>query len=222
MSNVMVFAVHPDDETLGCGGTILKHKKMGDHVAWCIMTEQLFEEGYTEKEINDRKNQIDIVSKAYSFDSIHELGFPTTCLDQLSMNQLIQKISGAINEVKPEILYIPFKNDIHSDHRVSFEAIFSCTKIFRYPFIKKVYMMEIPSETDFAPGIAAESFIPNYYVNISDFFFKKIEVLKVFESEIKPHPFPRSLEAVEALAKLRGVASNCRYAEGFMLLKEVA
>jgi LmbE family N-acetylglucosaminyl deacetylase len=221
MNKVMVFAVHPDDETLGCGGTILKHKKKGDCVSWCIITEKLHEKGFTEEEIDKRNEEISNVSKGFSFDTIYKLGFPTTCLDKYSKNELISSISKSINDFKPDILYIPFKNDVHSDHRVSFESVFSCTKIFRYPFIKKIYMMEVLSETEFAPGIPAESFVPNYYVDISEFFSKKIEILKIFKNEIDIHPFPRSLKNVEALATFRGSAANCDYAESFMLLKEI-
>lgn len=221
MNKVMIFAVHPDDETIGCGGTILKHKKNGDLVAWCIITEKLHEKGYTEQEINIRNEEILKVSKAFSFDKIYKLGFPTTCLDEFSKKQLISKISEAINDFKPNFLYLPFKNDVHSDHRVSFESIFSCTKSFRYTFIKKIYMMEVLSETEFAPSIPAEFFVPNYYVDISEFFLNKIEILKIFENEIGKHPFPRSLKNIEALATFRGSAANCDYAESFMLLKEI-
>lgn len=221
MNNVMIFAVHPDDETLGCGGTILKHKKNGDTVSWCIITEKLHEKGFTQQEIDKRNQEIAKVSKAFCFDKIYKLGFPTTCLDGYSKGQLISKISKAIEDFKPNIIYLPFKNDVHSDHRLSFEAIFSCTKSFRYSFIKKIYMMEVLSETEFAPNIPAQSFSPNCFVDISEFFEQKIEILKIFDDEIGQHPFPRSLRNVEALAIFRGAAANCEYAESFMLLKEI-
>ena len=136
------------------------------------------------------------------------------------MSELIDKISKAINEVRPSIIYLPFKGDVHSDHRKIFEASYSCTKAFRYPFIKKIYMMETLSETEFAPSTKEDSFIPNSFVDISEYFEKKIEIMKIFKSEVAEHPFPRSEKNIRALAVLRGATCGCEYAESFMLLKE--
>ncbi len=72
-----------------------------------------------------------------------------------------------------------------------------------------------------APSTKEDSFIPNVFVDISEFFEKKIEIMKVFESEIAPHPFPRSERNLRALATLRGAISGCEYAESFMLLKDI-
>jgi LmbE family N-acetylglucosaminyl deacetylase len=102
-----------------------------------------------------------------------------------------------------------------------FEAVYSCTKSFRYPFIRKIYMMETLSETDFALSTKEDSFVPNVFVDISEFLQKKIDIMRVFESEIADHPFPRSLRNIEALATLRGATAGCEYAESFMLLKEI-
>ena len=126
-----------------------------------------------------------------------------------------------INEVKPNIIYLPFKGDVHSDHRKIFEASFSCTKTFRYPFIKKIYMIETLSETEFAPSSVTDNFIPNVFVDISDFMDKKLEIMRVFESEIAQHPFPRSERNIKALATFIGATCGCEYAESFVLIKEI-
>tara|TARA_B100000795_G_scaffold270020_1_gene261930 strand:- start:3176 stop:3592 length:417 start_codon:yes stop_codon:yes gene_type:complete len=137
------------------------------------------------------------------------------------MSELISKISKIVNRVKPNIIYLPFKGDVHSDHRKIFEATFSCTKSFRYPFIKKIYMIEVLSETEFSLSTKDESFIPNVFVDVSEYMDKKIEVMKVYKSEMGSHPFPRSEKNVRALGTFRGATSNCDYAESFMLLKEI-
>ena len=82
-------------------------------------------------------------------------------------------------------------------------------------------MMETLSETEFAPSTKEDSFIPNIFIDISDYIDKKIDIMKVFESEIGDHPFPRSVRNIKALATFRGASSNCNYAESFMLLKEI-
>lgn len=217
MNNVLVIAAHPDDETLGCGGTLLKHKANGDSIYWLICTETNKEKDF----YKIRENEVEKVSKMYGFDGVHHLELKTMQVDEYSIGWLIGRISKIINELKPNIIYLPFKGDAHSDHRKIFEVSYSCTKSFRYPFIKKIYMMEVLSETEFAPNTKEDSFIPNVFVDISDYIDKKIEIVKVFESEIGEHPFPRSERNIRALGTLRGATAGCDYAESFTLLKEI-
>lgn len=216
-NKILAVAVHPDDETLGCGGTLLKHKASGDEIHWLICSTIDKSHSYYEK----REVEIEQTTKMYGFDSVNNLRLKTMQIDEYTMSELIGKISKVINEVKPDILYLPFYGDVHSDHRKIFEAAFSCTKSFRYPFIKKIYMMEVLSETEFAPSLSSQSFIPNVFVDVSDFINKKIEIMKIFKSEISDHPFPRSERNINALATFRGASCGCEYAESFVLLKEI-
>ena len=216
-NKILVVSVHPDDETLGCGGTLLKHKHNGDEIYWLICTKIDEDSDYYAV----RENEIKQVSDIYKFDGVFSLGLKTMRVDEYSMSDLIGKISKVINEVEPSIIYLPFKGDVHSDHRKIFEASYSCTKVFRYPFIKKIYMMETLSETEFAPGVKEDAFVPNSFVDISKYLDKKIEIIKIFKSEIGEHPFPRSERNLRALATLRGATCRCEYAESFMLLKEI-
>lgn len=216
-NKILVITVHPDDETLGCGGTLLKSKVNGNEIHWLICTTIDKNHSYYET----REREIKKVSKMYGFDSVHNLRLETTKVDEYSLNDLIGKISNVINVVKPNTIYLPFKSDIHSDHRKIFEASYSCTKSFRYSFIKKIYMMEILSETEFAPSTKEDSFTPNVFVDISDYITQKIEIMKIFQSELKEHPFPRSEKNLKALATFRGATCGCEYAESFMLLKEI-
>lgn len=218
MSNkVLVIAVHPDDETLGCGGTLLKHKANGDSIHWLICTETASSNNF----YKIREKEIEQVSKMYIFDSVHHLRLKTMHVDEYTMSELISKISKIINDVRPNIIYLPFKSDVHSDHRKIFEATYSCTKSFRYPFIKKIYMMETLSETEFSPSTNSDSFIPNVFVDISNFMERKIEIMKIFVSELAEHPFPRSEKNIRALGTIRGATTGCEYAESFVLLKEI-
>ena len=121
-------------------------------------------------------------------------------VDEYSMSELIGKISKVINNLKPNIIYLPFKGDVHSDHRKIFEASYSCTKSFRYPFIKKIYMMETLSETEFSP-IEGENFIPNTFVDISEYLEKKLDIMQIYTSELAKHPFPRSLENISYISR---------------------
>lgn len=216
-NKILVIAVHPDDETLGCGGTLLRHKANNDEIHWLICTDIDENNPY----YKTRGSEIKCVEDEYKFDSTHVLQLKTMKVDEYSMSELIGRMSKVINEVKPNIIYLPFKGDVHSDHRKIFEVAYSCTKSFRYSFIKKIYMMETLSETEFAPSTKEDSFIPNVFVDISKFMDKKIEIMKIFESEISNQPFPRSERNLRALATLRGSTCGCEYAESFVLLKEI-
>ena len=214
---VLVIAVHPDDETLGCGGTILKYKNQGAEVHWLICSESKNNAEFHSK----RKKEIEKVASMFSFDSVINLQLEATKIDNYSMSTLVEKISNVINKLKPDTIFIPFRADVHSDHRSIFEASISCTKSFRYPFIKRIYMMETLSETDFSLNIKDESFMPNTFVDISDFMDKKIEIMNLYVGELGDHPFPRSVKNIKALATYRGATAGCYYAESFMLIKEI-
>ena len=221
MKRVLVISPHPDDETLGAGGTILKHKKRGDEIFWLNITGIHTEQGYTEDDIIYRNEVIKKVAQTYRFNDFFDLNLPTTQLDKIPIAQLIEKISEVLKKIKPSILYLPFKDDVHSDHQIVFKACWAATKTFRYPFIEKVLMMEIISETDFAPPLQTSIFVPNVFVDITEFMEKKLEILKLYDRELGVHPFPRNLENVKALAMYRGSLCNANFAESFMLLKEI-
>lgn len=221
MNKVLIIAVHPDDETLGCGGTLLKYKEAGDEIFWLIVTKASLEDGFSQQLIDLREKEIEQVCNMYGFNEVFSLGFSAMRVDEESMSTLIAAISKVINKVKPNIVFLPFQYDIHSDHRKVFEAAYSCTKSFRYPFIKKLYMMEVLSETEYAPSLTSGSFVPNVFVDITDYLDKKIEIMEIFKSEIGEVPFPRSRKNLEALATYRGCTAGCQYAESFMLLKEI-
>ncbi len=219
MKNVLVVATHPDDEALGCGGTLLKHKASGDVINWLIITKMDAEQGWSAERIKEREGEIEKVSSLFDFDKVVQLGYPTTAIDQIDQNDLVATIGNALEEIKPDVLYIPYLYDVHTDHQCVSKALHSCTKSFRYPYIKKVLAYEVVSETEFAVPVPEAAFIPNVFVDISSFFEKKLEIARLYKSELKPHPFPRSEENLRALATFRGATAGCLLAESFMLIR---
>ena len=220
MSEKILFvAPHPDDETLGCGGAILRHRDEGDDIHWMIVTCMSPEGGYSKEQIEKRGAEIGSVKEAYGFSSVHELGFPTVTLDTVPMAEMVGAVAKVVKELSPEVIYVPFRGDAHSDHAVVFDAVAACSKWFRYPSIRKVMVYETLSETDFGYG-ERMGFRPNVFVDISPYLEHKIKILRLFEGEIREHPFPRSVEAIRGLAKVRGAASGFSAAEAFMLIRE--
>ena len=215
----IVVSPHPDDETLGAGGTILKYKNSGSKIYWLNVTNMTEDFGFRKEEVVKRKREIEKVSAEYEFDGFFDLSLKPTELDAYPMNSVIGKISDVFREVEPNVVILPYQSDIHSDHRIVFESSYACTKTFRYPYIKKIMAMEVVSETDFSTY--NNGFVPNYYVDISDFLDKKIKIAKTYQGELRNCPFPRSAENIEALATIRGSQAGCRYAESFLVLKDI-
>jgi len=218
---ILVISPHPDDETLGCGGTILKHKDMGDKIYWLIITNIDVKNGWDKDAVKKRNEEIESVTEMYGFKKTFKLDYPTAKLDTIPIQEIIESISKIIFEIKPEIIYLPNRSDVHTDHQITFKAAYSCTKNFRYPFIKKILMYETLSETEFTPSLSEDTFIPNVFMDITNYFEKKLEIFKIYKSELMKEPLPRSLKVIEAFDKCRGSQIGEKYAEAFVLLKEI-
>jgi LmbE family N-acetylglucosaminyl deacetylase len=214
-----VVAPHPDDETLGCGGAILKHCQKGDAVHWVIATEMRPEDGYAEVEIARRRVELDRVTSHYGCAGRHELGMPASRLDALPLRGIVRAVAEVIAEVRPSVVYLPFPGDAHSDHRIVFSAAGAALKWFRAPGVERILAYETPSETGFDLDPRSGEFRPNWFVSIKDQLEDKLAAMAIYEGEMGDFPFPRSGVAIEALAKLRG--SHCGYtaAEAFVLLR---
>jgi LmbE family N-acetylglucosaminyl deacetylase len=219
---VAVVAPHPDDETLGCGGTLLKHLSQGDHVHWIIFTGISTEQGFSEERVRSRNDEIARVAAAYGFAGTHRLDFPTMQLDRLPMADLIGALSPVVSRLGVHTLYIPYRNDAHSDHAAVFDACAACTKTFRYPSIRSVRAYETLSETEYGIKPEDAGFRPNLFVDVTGFIERKLSIMSMYAGEMAPFPFPRSDVALRAQAQLRGSQCGAHAAEAFMLLKEIA
>ncbi len=221
MANIIVVAPHPDDETLGCGGTLLRHARAGDKIHWLLLTKMTEAQGFSEARILARDQEITEVSRRYGFVSVNVLDFPCTRLDSIAKGDLIAKISGIFLTLQPEVVYLPFCGDVHSDHAVAADAVMSCCKWFRNSSIKRILAYETLSETEFGIRPDTLGFRPNVFVDIGDYLERKLEIMQIFAGELGEFPFPRSIEALRALAMLRGTTAGCQAAEAFVLLKEI-
>jgi len=222
MGSVLVIAPHPDDETLGCGGTLLNHSDRGDALHWTIVT-RVWEPLYPREAADRQAHQVKAVAAAYQFAKTDWLDFRTADLDALPLNTIICRLREVIEAVRPEIVYLPSPDDAHSDHRVVFQAAMAVLKTFymRDLGIRRILACEIPSETDAGiPGIG-DRFVPQIYCDISKTLERKLAIMQLFESEMHPEPLPRSVSAIRALARSRGATIGTEYAEAFMLVREL-
>lgn len=215
--NVVVVSPHPDDETLGAGGTLLRLKKEDHKVYWINVTNVTNSSKWSKEFVEIRKRQISEVIKKYEFNGYYDLGFEPCSLEDMDKGNLIDAVSKCFQEIKPEWIIIPNPEDAHTDHKVVYEACMSCSKVFRYPYVKKITVMEVLSETDFSKD--GGSFSPNYYVDVTDTLEAKLEAMQLYNTELGEWPFPRSLENIKALAMVRGGTAGVKYAEAFRIIK---
>jgi LmbE family N-acetylglucosaminyl deacetylase len=223
MDIVLFISVHPDDETLGCGGTILRHKELGDHIYWLNIANMSLSHphGFSKERVDHINKTVDRVSELYGFEKTVNLDLYEALLDEYPMFDFIQKIDEVIHDVQPQVIYIPNRSDVQSDHRIAFEAIYACTKNFRKPYIRKLLMYETLSETEYAPALSQNAFIPNVFIDISPYLEKKIAIMKLYDIEIMEYPLPRSPHAIRGLAAFRGSRIGVKYAEAFQLLFQI-
>lgn len=217
--NVLIVSPHPDDETLGGGGTILRLNSEGNSVSWLNITGVENNSKFSEEFVKKRRAQFKKVEEHYGFQKVYNFNLATTKLEGYDSSEVIDKISDVFQEVRPEMLILPDYNDAHSDHKKVFEWCHACSKTFRFPYIKQIMTMEIISETDF--GRPENPFHPNYYVDITDYIEDKIRALEIYDTELGEPPFPRSIENVRALAMIRGAVAGVKYAEAFRLIKYI-
>lgn len=218
---ILCCAPHADDESLGCGGTLLRHVAEGDEVHWLLFTEMRETQGFSPDRIATRAQEIQTVAQAYGFAGTHKLGFPTTELDTIAQSALVGAVSKVMAQVRPSVMYVPYRYDAHTDHGCVFDAAMACTKSFRYPSVRRALAYETLSETEFGLRPGGTAFKPNHFVNIKPWLEAKLSILRTYVSEMGTFPFPRSEECVRAQGRLRGSQVGLEAAEAFMLLKDI-
>ena len=152
-------------------------------------------------------------------DKTYTLDFKPTTLNSIDTKKIINKISAIFKKENPQEVFLPFVNDAHDDHYFTYKAGIACCKWFRGKFVERVYSYETLSETHMLKLKKKENiFYPNYYVDISNYMKTKIKAINAYKSQLKNHPFPRSVKSIKALAAFRGSSSGFKYAESFEVL----
>ena len=218
---VLIIAPHPDDETLGVGGTIAKYSAMGAEVFVLIVSGHLPPlyslEDY-DKTIVEARSAFELLGVSQS----DFLEIPATMIDELPHREVNDRISNIVNKFSPHIVFCPYP-DRHIDHRLVFDSTMVATRpvgVGRQIEIVATY--ETLSETHWNAAHIEPNFTPNWVVDISEHIKNKLDALRCYKSQISDFPGPRSIEAVEALAKFRGTQSGFSYGEGFHIVRMVS
>jgi len=215
---ILVIAPHPDDEVLGCGGSIARLVNEGNEVHIVIVTkgtDDLFSNSLIEECRNEAKKASDYlgVKKLHFLD-----GFPAAKLDTIPNYELNNILLEIIREIKPSILFIPHRKDIHKDHQLVHEAALVASR----PLSRKYQPMQIMAyETLSETEWGFTSFMPNVFINISEQIDAKVNAMKLYKTQLKQFPHSRSIESIKSLAQYRGGTIMVHYAEAFMLVRHV-
>ncbi len=220
MASVLVIAPHPDDEVLGVGGTMLRHVADGDAVHVVICTK-----GRPPRFSPDQVEQVQAEARqAHSLIGLtgsHFLDLPAADLDTLPGADVNGALAEVVDRVNPDIVYIPHVGDVHRDHQIIFQAAMVCCRPVGANFPKRILACETVSETDWNAAPITPAFVPNVFVDISDYIDRKLDTCAVYASQIRPAPDHRSLEALRALSVTRGNTMGMHHAEAFMLIREL-
>lgn len=220
---ILIIAAHPDDEVLGCGATMAKHANNGDEVHVVILVEGITSRDgkrSCEKRNTDLSQLAKSANKANSILGVKSLtlhNFPDNRMDSLYMLDVIKVIEGHISRRRPDTVYTHHAGDINIDHRIINTAVMTACRPQPESPIKKILFFEVPSSTGWHVPDPAQSFIPNWFEEVSGTLSAKLKALHAYKSEMKPWPHARSLKAVEYLAKWRGSSVGMEAAEAFSL-----
>jgi LmbE family N-acetylglucosaminyl deacetylase len=216
---VLVVAPHPDDEVLGAGGTIARLAASDADVYVAIVTRgdpSIFSEESIEKV---RREAVEAQKLLGVRKTIFLEGFPAALVDTVPHAHLNAVLSELLEQVDPELVLAPFPGDLHLDHRRIFDSLLVAARPDAGRRLRALYAYETLSETNWNAPSVAPSFAPTTFVDIADYLDVKLEAMSVYATQLKPFPNERSLEALRALAQLRGATVGFPAAEAFMLIR---
>lgn len=212
---VLVLAAHPDDELLGCGGTVALHAARGAHVTSVIACE-----GESLRYANGSVSLGDDAiraSRVLGVQDVRQLSMPDQGLDRMTLTELITPLEAIVREVRPRLVYCQHGGDINRDHELLFKAILVATRPTE-PYIEGIYAFDTASSTEWA---YPNTFIPDTWVDIADTLETKLAAMACYTSEVREYPHPRSLDALRFRARAWGNRCCLEAAEVFMTVRRV-
>tara|TARA_B100000965_G_scaffold302351_1_gene261014 strand:+ start:702 stop:1382 length:681 start_codon:yes stop_codon:yes gene_type:complete len=223
MENILVICAHPDDEVLGCGGTLLKHKSQKDQINILYVYEgstgrNKVNKSVTNLNLQKRKKSALAVAKYLKVNSVKFLNNENLNSNSHTKFKMTNEITQHIDNIKPSVIYTHSSKDLNIDHRNCLEAVLIATRTNKSKKLKKILSFEIPSSTEWSFSQFG-TFSGNYFVDIEKFIKDKLNLLKIYKYELKKFPYPRSKENILSQSKLVGSYVGFKNAERFEVIK---
>lgn len=226
MKTVLVVAAHPDDEILGVGATVARHAAMGDAVYALILGEGQTSRGAhrqdTGREVVDALHQNTLESaKAVGFRKVFFADFPDNRFDDIDLLDIVKAVEQKIQELQPQVIYTHYSGDLNVDHQYTARAVLTATRPIGNYSVEEIYAFETLSSSEWNFDHSAQpAFCPNVFVDITDYYDKKEQAMRCYVSELCVFPHPRSLDGMDVLSRMRGMAAGMERAEAFQLIRK--
>ena len=220
MTRILSVGAHPDDEVLGMGGTLFKLTKQKARVYLLTMTLGETARGKARANGNLRRKQAKKVAHKLGAILLPIQNYPDCAFDSVPLLSLTKTVEKYIKETKPDVIYTCHGGDLNIDHQRTFQAVITAARPGKTS-VKQIFSFEVLSTTEWQAKKAPNVFLPNTYVDIELFIKKKVDLMKTYPQEMAKFPFPRSGTGIKTLAKLRGMESGLKYAEGFQLIRSI-
>jgi LmbE family N-acetylglucosaminyl deacetylase len=221
MNKVLVIAPHPDDEVLGCGGTIRRLVNEGFEVTVAIATKgtPLF----PASQVKQVRSEARKAAKRLGVEKLLFLDLPVTTLHLIPEHKLNKTFIDLIaKKVKPDIVFLPYQADRHEDHRQIFDAAMVAMRPDgRNHQVSRICCYETVSETHWSVAGIESPFDPNSYIDISETLKDKLEAMRLYKSQLDAKIPARSIEAIESLARFRGSVVGMPAAEAFLIIRDL-
>ena len=223
----LIIAANPDDEILGCGGSIAKWTHEGNDVHILIMAEGATSRDFQrdrnvkQTEISDLKSSAKAASKILGVKSIDFADYPDNRMDSIDLLDVVKSVENKIDLIEPDVVITHHIGDLNIDHQIIHRAVTTACRPQPNQFVKFLLSFEVASSTEWQSPSANLNFNPNWFEDISSTLNLKLNALEVYSSEMRDWPHSRSLKAVDHLAKWRGATVGIEAAEAFMLIKKI-
>lgn len=219
---ILIIGAHPDDETLGMGGTIAKYTSNDNMVHVLIITDGSSSQyGNYEQMIEKKKNESKEAMRILGVEKIDFNVLPDMKLDTVPHIEINNLIEEKIRDFKPSIVYTHHWGDINKDHRLVFESTMVAVRPTINQTVKNIYTYETPSSTEWNITELNNVFKPNVFVDITKYMEQKLKAVDAYKSELRPYPHPRSVESIKTQNKGYGISVGTTYAERFYLVRSI-
>lgn len=222
---ILVVAAHPDDEVLGCGGSIARHVAKGDDVHLLLMADGIGSRSVSSVDSLDlarREQACQRAAVCLGITSVTHAGFPDNAMDGLPLLEVIKRVEAVVEKLEPAIVYTHHSADLNIDHRLTHEAVMTACRPLPGTPVHQILTFEVLSSTEWqSPSLQAVAFTPNRFVDITAYQKIKRAALESYHEEMREYPHARSFEAVDALARYRGASVGVERAEAFMVMRDL-
>ncbi|MBU3568179.1 PIG-L deacetylase family protein [Polynucleobacter alcilacus] len=215
MKKILVVAAHPDDEVLGCGGTICRHVEGGDDVHLVLMADgETSRESASFSSAHGRKSATLRAKEILGISSVVNLGYSDNMMDEFPLLQIIKSLEDIIHMLKPSVVYTHHYGDLNIDHRITQQAVMTACRPIPNASVKEIYGFEVLSSTEWKSN-SVIPFSPSLFIDISSHLKTKLLAAGAYNSEMIAAPHSRSVEHIEILARHRGYSVGTNAAEAF-------